>query len=294
MTKAQNNETDFLSSTIYRYASKSRWPLFRHFLGTRKGKAMLLKFPLCLSFILVQRPPKRIVKMILKIDPDAVLRKNERGMLPIHVACRYGASSEMIKTLISSDKTRGGRSAVVADSKLNTPLHYLVQYLSDPLSVDNAESTRRRESESISGTCSLLTQTDFEDSLLSIEQLVSIAPMAVFHKNRRRKTVLDLLIYQLEHNYTKGSTCDWERILAIVNRIVEVSPETEHLQNMRSHDDDETTHCSSLPESIGNADHENRVGKNLNSSKMGNFTKRCRLFRSYLRRRGNVSYEEEL
>ena len=289
----------FHQSIIFRHASKHKWPLLCNYLTTKKGKASILQFQRCLSYIIVQRPPKAVVKKILKIDPDVLVRSHGDSMLPLHIACRHGAHSDIIKTLLNFDKNRGKLIAMAVDHRNNTPLHYLLEYLSDPMKL---ESCKANGSESVSGTCSLLSSDDFEDYLDSIKRLATIAPMTVYHKNRRRRNVFDVLTNEIRKQYRNGSTCDWERVHEVVRKICVESPETDFVRsNTMSDNSCDGTVVSNFPDEDDDIEAElsaptvSRIDPSLISNFPGSSVPQIKPFTGlkwhFLRRRRNSVLE---
>ena len=239
-------QESFHQSAIFRHASKHNWPMLYNHLATKKGKASILQFQKCFFYIIFQRPSKAVVKKILKTDPDALMRRNDDGMLPLHIACRHGAHSDIIKTLLNFDKNRGKQSAMAVDHRNNNPLRYLLEYLSDPMKLENVKANG---TDSVSGTCSIISSDDFEDYLDSIKRLATIAPMTVYHKNRRGRNVFDFLTKKIKKECRNGSTCDWKRVQATVHNTVVESPEMEFLRsNTMSNNSCDWTVISNFPD----------------------------------------------
>jgi Ankyrin repeats (3 copies) len=67
-----------------------------------------------------RKPPVDVVKKLIEANNVAILtRSMPGGCLPIHIACTWGASPEVIKVLLAADPT----SARVKDELGNIPLH---------------------------------------------------------------------------------------------------------------------------------------------------------------------------
>ena len=67
-----------------------------------------------------RKPPVEVIQKLIKAFPFAVLtRAMPGGCLPMHIACTWGSSAEVIKALLASDSG----SARVKDELGNVPLH---------------------------------------------------------------------------------------------------------------------------------------------------------------------------
>jgi len=66
------------------------------------------------------KPPLEVVRQLVRIYPMSVEIKNSGGDLPIHIACRVGASHEVIEVLLDSV---GFESAQASDCEGRLPLH---------------------------------------------------------------------------------------------------------------------------------------------------------------------------
>ena len=208
-------DEEFFRSPMVRHTTKRRWNLLCKYLKTRSGIAMVKKFSYCLSFVLDYGAPKKVVKIILKSVPDVTQSVNELGMIPLHVACLSGVSSDIIKMLIAHDMKWGREqnSVMAVDTGLNTPLHYIAKHLVDPLGLEGAG----RSSFSVMATCSVVSTDDFQDLLISVNELVSIAPQVVYHKNRKMETAINILEEYEKDNKT-SYTCNWRQVLFPVFR----------------------------------------------------------------------------
>lgn len=69
------------------------------------------------------KPPAKVVTEFLRCYPKSVSVKNSAGDLPIHIACREGASNEVIEELLLGD---GYEAAKVVDCEGRLPLHIAV------------------------------------------------------------------------------------------------------------------------------------------------------------------------
>ncbi len=55
-----------------------------------------------LHYLVCARPPDQLVKSILQLAPDAIHKKNTAGYLPLHYACLFKASPDVIKMLFEA------------------------------------------------------------------------------------------------------------------------------------------------------------------------------------------------
>lgn len=62
-----------------------------------------------------------IVAYVYEKYPEAILWRNEKGQTPLHVACRYGASQEIIQTIYTESQD-------IADNFGNFPIHLCDAY----------------------------------------------------------------------------------------------------------------------------------------------------------------------
>jgi hypothetical protein len=74
-------------------------------------------------------PPVDVIKILLSIEPLHSLQVDCYGMLPLHIACMNGASSDAIEALLGHDD---GACVQAIDMFKRTPLHYAVQYVCEP------------------------------------------------------------------------------------------------------------------------------------------------------------------
>jgi hypothetical protein len=56
---------------------------------------------LALHEVVKHQSPIKVVELVLKINEDAIKTKGQRGYLPLHYACLYGASVEVVSRLIA-------------------------------------------------------------------------------------------------------------------------------------------------------------------------------------------------
>lgn len=159
-----------------------------------------------LAFAITHNPPLNVVETMLKVNPSLILQADSNGHLPLHIACANGCNSELINVLIQQD----GNCAVSIPASINQryPLHYTCMYILNPLwhkgskmlwggSIRSDEEPdligtyhkkniirrTRNHQEDISlkskdskSTVMTLKHEDFEDQLLVLRKLISIAP----------------------------------------------------------------------------------------------------------------------
>lgn len=74
-------------------------------------------------------PPLFVVEAILKASPELIKVRNARGCLPLHTACLYRASSNIVRTLVRSyPESAGMPIRGVTDQSKSNPLHLLCDY----------------------------------------------------------------------------------------------------------------------------------------------------------------------
>ena len=186
----------FDRSQIARLIIRQRWSKACKLLKTRRGKEQAQEFPHqgfgynLLSLALIEGPPVKLIKRLLAADPLASQRPDESfyGLLPLHVACCFGASNDVIKLLLNHDEQR--RSASIVDSNKNTPLHLIGYYMCNK-SCGGSED--RGECSTTMGTCGILSTMNLQDLQRSIEDLALATPHLIHARNDQNKTFIDIL-----------------------------------------------------------------------------------------------------
>ncbi len=68
-------------------------------------------------------PPVDVVRAMVDIHPNALITAGIRRRLPLHLACAFGASREVLEVLIEGNDS----AATATDADGRTPLHYVVE-----------------------------------------------------------------------------------------------------------------------------------------------------------------------
>lgn len=227
-----------VKTKLIRLLLKQKWGKVRRFLKTKGGVQQARQtdgYGVCaLSIALANTPPVDVVKNLLEIEPALSLKVDRCGMIPLHMACRCGASYAVIKTLLEHDK---GASAQVVDLQKKSPLHYSAKYICEPLELERSvcsnklssagsgstwlERTHRPSSCKNSGknsgklsaisdsTVMSMAPEEFQDQLQAIQELISIAPDIVMCADIYDDTPIDIL-QDCKADHAKGSP-KWER-----------------------------------------------------------------------------------
>ena len=220
-----------VKTKLIRLLLKQKWGKARRFLKQRSGIQQARQtdgYGVCaLSIALANRPPVDLVKTLLEIEPSLSLKVDRCGMIPLHMACRCGASFAVIKTLLEHDK---GASAQIIDFQKKSPLHYSAKYVCEPLELERSVCSNRTSLESAStwnrthpsaggrtsGRTSALSDStvmsmapeEFQDQLQAIQELVSVAPEVVLCADVFDDTPIDIL-QDCKADHPKGPK--WER-----------------------------------------------------------------------------------
>lgn len=243
-------------SKLFRIILTQRWRQLSQFLNTKVGQTQARELNMfgasALTAALASRPPLRIIKKLLQIDPSASLRPDHHGMIPIQTACRYGTSHDIIKTLVDHDF--GSTARAVCSYSHKTPLHYLIKCICDPL-----EETHRVASiktklhfgisderhDDIATTCSALSDKEFEDIFLSIQYLLEVSPDAIFATHKNTKSPLNILqefIHEVPEGFVK------KRATRVLSRMLIVATSDcikEESTTLSCHSDASDPACSS-------------------------------------------------
>lgn len=279
-----------MKTKLIRLLLKQKWGKARRFLKTRIGIQQARQtdgYGVCaLSIALVNTPPVDIVKSLLEIEPTFSLKVDRCGMIPLHMACRCGASYAVIKTLLEHDK---GASAQVVDLQKKSPLHYSAKYICEPLEVEKSvgsnnipssfgsgstwlERTHRASKNSeksgkLSGisdsTVMSMAPDEFQDQLQAIQELISIAPENVMCADIYGDTPIDIL-QDCKADHPKGPK--WERadIVCEVLRAVSLQVYREQKSKFEKHGNA----CGD----ISDGGVPNAVGSSNSSSASSNFS----------------------
>lgn len=130
-----------------------------------------------LGMALGSQAPANVVELILQLNPQSVMERDNFGAVPLHVGCLNGISVEAMKTIFKYDG--GGQSAHIADNDNRTALHHAVEF-----SCLTILKYREDDSSSISLV--------YEASIEVIEELLNIAPDTVHIITTRGDCPLDI------------------------------------------------------------------------------------------------------
>jgi len=219
-----------LKNKLDRLLMKKKWNKALRFLKTKPGTQHVLSSVdeagiSSLVIALMNKPPVDIVKLILQINPALSCGIDRLRMTPLHIACRCGASSDVIKVLLERDN---GSTASIVDVLDKTPLHYSIEFLCEPIdevvleleegAVQPRFSGVKRQgvrfimSRSRGSDASFLmsmAQDELQDQLDTIQMLVIASPEIVWFRDVVGNTPIDIL------HVCKGQEKDggpkWER-----------------------------------------------------------------------------------
>eukprot|EP01083_Nonionella_stella_P075647 205698_1 len=229
-----------VKSKLVKLICKKKWAKVKKLLKSRAGISQARQCDAFrtapLAVAVVQQPPLEIIEMLIAIDPSQPLHMDCYGMIPLHGACRNGASAEIVKALLQCNNGAGARAA---DLRSRTPLHYCMEYICNPLyqvqttndgdgngrgdryrdhryhreeldleSSVTSLSTFQQTEFSESGTILSMSPEEFEDQLAVVKDLVSIAPKAVLCPDSNGNTPIDIL-QDCKASRTRGPK--WER-----------------------------------------------------------------------------------
>jgi hypothetical protein len=215
-----------LKNKVNRLLIKKKWNKALRFLSTKAGKAQLFDKAEMNSLVvaLMNKPPVDVVKTIILMNPEMAYSVDDLHMRPLHVACRCGASSEVIKVLLEHSTP----TATHCDIRNRTPLHYAVEYMCDPLDNIVLEQQEGNGPPRFSGTkkrgirfiinrsrgsdasfLMSMAQEELQDQIDSIQLLVLAAPMTLWCYDNRGDTPIDILHYSKSEE--KHRTPKWER-----------------------------------------------------------------------------------
>ena len=215
-----------LKNKVNRLLIKKKWNKALRFLSTKAGKAQLFDNAEISSLVvaLMNKPPVDIIKTIILMNPEMAYSVDHLHMTPLHVACRCGASSEVIKLLLEHSTP----TATHRDIRNRTPLHYSVEYMCDPLDNFVLEQQEGNGPPRFSGTkkrgirfiinrsrgsdasfLMSMAQDELQDQIDSIQLLVLAAPKTLWCYDNRGDTPIDILHYSKSEE--KQRTPKWER-----------------------------------------------------------------------------------
>lgn len=280
-----------VKTKLIRLLLKQKWGKARRFLKTKGGVQQARQtdgYGVCaLSIALANTPPVDVVKNLLEIEPTLSLKVDRCGMIPLHMACRCGASYAVIKTLLEHDK---GASAQVVDLQLKSPLHYSAKYICDPLELERSvcsnkissagsgsqtwlERTHRPSSCNKSGknsgklsaisdsTVMSMAPEEFQDQLQAIQELISIAPSIVMCADIYDDTPIDIL-QDCKADHAKGSP-KWERADIVCEVLRAVSFQVYRDQKSKYERDGGDNSEGSAPQGISSSNGSSSVSSNF-------------------------------
>jgi len=208
---------------------KKKWNKAQRFVKTKLGAQHVLSSDEAgvssLVIALMNKPPVQIIESLLQINPALSCSVDRLRMTPLHIACRCGAPSDVIKVLLEHDN---GSTASFLDVRNKTPLHYSIEYLCDPidevvLKFDEGaiqprfSGTKRRGirfimSRSKGSDASFLmsmAQEELQDQIDTIHMLVLAAPKILWYRDLFDNTPIDILHDCKSQQKERGPK--WER-----------------------------------------------------------------------------------
>jgi len=210
------------ASKLVRLILLQHWKKVHHLLATKRGVEQAKKpneFQDCLPILSMaasRNAPAEIIKTILAIDPSLSLQVDIYEMLPLHIACLNGASSETIKALLDHDI---GACAQAIDTFKRTPLHYAVQYVCEPEpqasdiystrsgSTCRSAMSKRKGNNSLSSMMTM-SRSRFHDQMRVIQLLLEAGPDIVMFADGGNRTPIDI-VQDCKAHFEEGSK--WER-----------------------------------------------------------------------------------
>ena len=173
----RETEVDYVSRII----QARRWDDLTRLLRSRSRKEISkVKDSTNLNLLgmaLGSQAPANVVELILQLNPQSVLERDDFGAVPLHLGCLNGISVEVMKILFKYDG--GGQSAHVADNDNRTALHHAVEFTC---------LTILQLHEDDSSSLSLV----YEASTEVVEELLNIAPENVHVITTRGDCPLDI------------------------------------------------------------------------------------------------------
>lgn len=90
-------------------------------------------------------PDPSIFEALVRAFPEALLKQENKGMVPLHYACRYQASFQVSDVLVNFDPEKGHTSVTIRDCKGRTPLYYAKRYDAPEQLVEMLQAIESRE-----------------------------------------------------------------------------------------------------------------------------------------------------
>ena len=184
-----------------------------------------------LTVVCSHNAPTDIVRTIVGLYPLNAYCADEHGMLPLHVACLIGASSDTVRLLLDIQRDYLPDEplpslATATDKCHRTALHFATQYICDPESAPEAASfftdssislpskgsrnnqhvvvsvasiaksakSKSEQSKKKGDSTELsMTPTKFQDMLHTVTFLLQTNPEAVLHPDMYGQTPIDML-----------------------------------------------------------------------------------------------------
>lgn len=178
------------------------------------------------------RPPQKVVSELIRINPDSISEKNYGGDLPIHIACRDGASDEVIDVILNCDRYECSK---VKDCEGRLPLHLAasnsnicVKTIQNLINV-NERATRTPDDFQL---LPLHWACSKNASPRIVETLLQAYPYAVEAKDAWERTPLDLammsnnpekaqVVEMLSRNISSWTTGMISTVLTLSNKVLE-------------------------------------------------------------------------
>lgn len=184
--------------------------------------------------------PLDIIRTLLELRPELSLIADARGFLPIHIVCYKGLGWEYVQLLVDHDH---GASVRALTASGNSPLHFLVEHLCDPMSFLKLSNLMAEEVSGSSAGASTsdgdvlmrslsgsrlsqdseksMNQTDLSKCIESLEVLCAVAPEMTRCTNKKGQTPIDILQDVKFENL--ANTARWERADIAYRKLRKVS-----------------------------------------------------------------------
>lgn len=215
MSILSSKKTLSVSSKSVKYIIRRKWRSLYRFLRTREGKEQVKQtdpFGLTiLSICVAHDPPIEILKQIIDIQPAIVNSSDVMGLSPLHMACKCGASSEIVTMLVQCHA-----KADAIDNSGRTPLHYAVEFLCEPLEINTCstgspstgdpsaassrtflfayrQSKEKKQSNAEGENMMSMALDEFQDKLQGLKVLLFCNPNCVLWPDNLENTPIDIV-----------------------------------------------------------------------------------------------------
>lgn len=171
-----------------------------------------------LSLALSLGAPSYVIEALIQAHPIHTLQMDRNSMLPLHIACMQGASSETVSLLLDQDM---GICAQALDARRKSPLHYAVEYTCEPCGRDifgcisatshsqmDRSTIMSKEDRSSQGSLMTMSEDMFINQIQVIKILTQAYPEMVNFIDGNGNTPMDIL-HDCKADAGEGSK--WER-----------------------------------------------------------------------------------